>query len=264
MTCADGHHWTGGGGSFLVQGRVRRLRWLWLPVDLLRMVLDHRSMVPVPLTYVSAVVAGGVLGAAFDLVLGWSWWLVAIGFVAALWLFFFASALWGPDPVRRDDVHDVIDPQGVEARQFARLEEAMLTGQLVGFEVANWTGSRTLGGWGGSSHPEQVTLRHDDPERDNTWVSITTRCGRPAAVGLDWRKDHLFEELVRSEEQPPGDLDAEDQHRWHIDQERRIEEAKRVEWSTTTMTIDGTPIPCDVIHRADRWVAVGVSALLCK
>lgn len=208
------------------------------------------------MTYVMAAVIGGVLGGTLDLVLGWPWWLITVGFLAALWLFFFASAVWGPDPIRANHVRDVIDPSGIEAREFARLEEAISTGQLVGMEAAGWTGSRSLGGWGGSSHPEHVTLRHGDPERDNTWVSVTTRCGDRFSIGLDRRKGRLFEKLLRNEEQPPTNLDADSRHRWLIDQRRRIEATKPMKWPTTTLTIDGTVARSDVIQKetdGSRW-----------
>ena len=211
------------------------------------------------MTYVMAAVIGGVLGATLDLVLGWPWWLIAVGLLAAVWLFFFASAFWGPDPIRADHVRDVIDPSGIEAREFARLEEAISTGRLVGMEVAGWTGSRSLGGWGGSSHPEHVTLRHGDPERDNTWVSVTTRCGDRFSIGLDRRKSRLFEELLRNEERPAEDLDVEDLRRRLIDQRSRIKATKPMKWSTTTLTIDGTATRSNVIQRGDCWVAVAVA-----
>ncbi|MFV2000730.1 MAG: hypothetical protein ACC654_10250 [Acidimicrobiia bacterium] len=216
-------------------------------------------MDPVPITYVMAAVIGGVLGATLDLVLGWPWWLIAVGFLAAVWLFFLASAFWGPDPIRSDNVRDVIDPSGIEAREFARLEEAISTGQLLGMEVAGWTGSRSVGGWGGSSHPEHLTLRHGNPETDTAWVSVTARSSERDVARLEWRKDNLFRELLHSEEQPAEGLDVEDLRRWLIEQRRRIEETKPMEWSTTTLAIDGTPIPCDVLHRADRWVAMTVA-----
>ena len=141
-------------------------------------------------------------------------------------------------------------------RQFARLEEAVVLGQLVGLEVTGWTGSQPLGGWGGSSHPEQVALRHGDPERDNTRVSLTTLYDERAVVELDWHKNDLFQKLLRREEQPPKDLDAGDLHRWFIEQKRRIEGREPVKWSSATMTVDGVRVPGDVIHRADRWIAV--------
>ncbi len=212
-----------------------------------------------PVTYVMAAVIGGVVGATFDLVLGWRWWLIAVGFLAAVWLFFFASAFWGPDPIRANHVRDVIDPSGIEARGFARLEEAISTGQLVGMEVADWTGSRSLGVWGRSSHPEHVTLRHGDPERDNTWVSVTTRCGDRFSIGLDRRKVRLFRELLRNEEQPPTNLDVEDLRRWVIDQRRRIEATKPMKWSTTILTIDGTAIRNNGIQKGDRWIAIALA-----
>ncbi|MCZ7534140.1 MAG: hypothetical protein M5U23_12205 [Acidimicrobiia bacterium] len=76
------------------------------------MVSRHRSMQAVPRTYVLAAVVGALLGGLLELLVGWSWWLVALAFMAAVWLFFLSSAFWGPDPVRIDDIRDVIDPQG--------------------------------------------------------------------------------------------------------------------------------------------------------
>jgi hypothetical protein len=258
MTCAHDHQWTGSSRSATLLRPVHR-RWFWLPVGLFRMVYGNRSMEPVPITYVMAAVVGGVLGAALDFVLGWPWWLIAVGFVAAVWLFFFASAFWGQDPIRSDNVRDVIDPSGREAREFARLEETISADQLVGMEVVGWTGSRSLGGWGGSSHPDHVTLRHGNPELDEAWVSVTTRSSERDVARLEWRKDDLFRELLHSEEQPPEGLNVDERHRWLWKQERRIEETKPGEWSTTAMTIDGTVTRSDVIQRGDRWVAVAVA-----
>ncbi len=111
MTCEDGHQWSSGSISSV---RVYRPGhdWAWLPVSLSRMVSRHRSMQAVPRTYVLAAVVGALLGGLLELLVGWSWWLVALAFMAAVWLFFLSSAFWGPDPVRIDDIRDVIDPQG--------------------------------------------------------------------------------------------------------------------------------------------------------
>jgi hypothetical protein len=78
-------------------------------------------------------------------------------------------------------------------------------------------------------------------------------------IASDRRKDRLFRELLRSEEQPAEGLDVEDLRRWPIEQRRRIEETKPMERSTATLTIDGTTTRSDVIQRGDRWVAVVVA-----
>ena len=58
-------------------------------------------MVPVPLTYLLAAAAGVVIGVAAQAAVGWPWWLVAGGFVAAVWLFFLSTAAWGAPENRR-------------------------------------------------------------------------------------------------------------------------------------------------------------------
>src|SRR6266571_4693215 len=72
-----------------------RRGWWSVPVELFRILRRRRTRVPVPATYLVAVVAGALLGVAAQLVLGWPWWLVAAGVVAAVWLFFFSTAFWG-------------------------------------------------------------------------------------------------------------------------------------------------------------------------
>lgn len=258
VVCAHGHHWKGVSRSSTLLRPVRRRRF-WLPVDLLRMVRHNRSMEPVPMTYVMAAAVGGVVGAALDLLLGWPWWVIAGGFIAAVWLLFFASAFWGPDPIRGDDVRDVIDPSGIEAREVARLEEAISAGQLVGMAVHGWTGSRSLGGWGGSSVTKHVTLHHGDPEMDDMWISVRTRSGEKDVTRLSRRKNDLFRQLMRNHEESPEGLGVEEQHQWLQKQERRIEEAKEENWSASTTNIDGTTVRSDVIRRGDRWVAVAVT-----
>lgn len=98
-----------------------RWRWLRVPIELVRVVYRERSMVPVPLMYLVATVAGVGLGVIADVVVGWPWWLVAAAFVAAVWLFFLASALWGPGRSLGDDLWMTIDPVRAQAREFRRL-----------------------------------------------------------------------------------------------------------------------------------------------
>ena len=59
-TCVNGHEWEGGSQSSLYRVRTGGPRWLWLPVELVRVVHRDRSMVPVPLTYVAAAGRRGV------------------------------------------------------------------------------------------------------------------------------------------------------------------------------------------------------------
>lgn len=122
MICVQGHQWPGGGGRTLTYGGSSR-RWVLVPFELARVVYRERSMVPVPLTYLVAALVGIGCGVVADLVIGWPWWLVAGAFVAAVWVFFLASALWGPGRSLGDDLWMVIDPvpgRGTAARSARR------------------------------------------------------------------------------------------------------------------------------------------------
>jgi hypothetical protein len=66
-----------------------------VPVHLFDILRQRRAMIPVPATYLVALVVAAALGVAAQLVLGWRWWLVAAGVVAAVWLVFFSTAFWG-------------------------------------------------------------------------------------------------------------------------------------------------------------------------
>lgn len=258
MTCAQGHQWTGGGRTLIRRGRTGRFRRLLLPVELFRVVRRARSMVPVPLTYLMAILVGGGLGVILNIAVGWPWWLVAVGLFAAVWLFFFASALWGPGRTLGNDLLRVIDPQRARARRINRLEDAVTTGRLVCFEVADWDGSRSIGGWGGSRQPERVTLHHGEPQLDDFWVSIATRSTKHVG-GANRNRDRLIRQLLRTAEgQPPDDLDVVEQHQWRIQQHRRLEETEQPPWSRSVLNVDGHETRCEVARVADRWAAMAV------
>src|SRR5262245_55303819 len=60
-------------------GRVRPAArgWWRVPVELVGILRLRRTMVPVPVSYLVAAVAGTALGVTAQLALGWPWWLVA-------------------------------------------------------------------------------------------------------------------------------------------------------------------------------------------
>jgi hypothetical protein len=80
--------------SFATYAPSRR-GWWSLPIRLVQTLRQHRTMVPVPATYLVAAVVGTALGVAAQLLFGWRWWLPAASLVAAVWLFFASTALWG-------------------------------------------------------------------------------------------------------------------------------------------------------------------------
>lgn len=255
MTCEHGHRWSGSSHMLLSRGRRGRWRWLWLPVELFLVVYRERSMVPVPLTYLMATLIGIGLGVIADVTVGWPWWLVAAGFVAAVWLFFLASALWGPGRPLSDHLWMVIDPARAEERQFQRLAAAVDEGEIVCFEVAGWEGSRSLGGWGGGKRPDRVTLRHGDPHQDSQWVQVTSQIGRDTRVAAC--RDRAGHELLRlGKAEPPDGLDAHELHRWHLQQHQQLPQAAPPTWSRDVISVDGQNQPCDVSRVDDRSAAI--------
>jgi hypothetical protein len=68
--------------SYGVFGATRR-GWWSVPIQLVQALRQRRTMIPVPATYLAATLVGAVVGMAAQLVLGWPWWLVAAGVVAA-------------------------------------------------------------------------------------------------------------------------------------------------------------------------------------
>jgi hypothetical protein len=255
--CVNGHEWEGGSQTTLYRAETGGPRWLWLPVELFRVVHRDRSMVPVPLTYVAAAGVGIVAGVIVDVVVGWPWWQIAVGFVAAVWLVFLSSALWGRGGTLIDDLVRVIDPQRVEAAELARLEAAVAAGRLVCFEVDGWEGSRSLRGWGGGREATSVTLLHGDIERDDSWLSIETRedVGHPDSPGYQ-RRDELVRELLRTQSRPPEGLDIEQIRRWYFEERRRIDQIEPPPWSPVIVRIDGHDVSGDLVETAGSWALV--------
>jgi hypothetical protein len=121
-----------------------------VPIRLLQTLRRHRAMIPIPATYLAAVVVGAALGVAAQLVLGWPWWLVAAAVVAAVWLFFFSTALWGGDPSRSlaTEVLRVVSPGRAIARDHRQQVERFRAATFPVYGLpASWPGLRHVGGW---------------------------------------------------------------------------------------------------------------------
>src|SRR5437867_7443732 len=56
------------------------------PSRVLEVLLRRRTIMPVPATYLMAAATGAALGVVCQFFLHWSWWVVALGFVALVWL----------------------------------------------------------------------------------------------------------------------------------------------------------------------------------
>lgn len=231
-------------------------KWLYIPMDLFRVVRGGRRMDPTPITYVIAGGIGLVLGLGLDWLFGWPWWVVASGFVVVVWLFFLTSAFWDPGSRIGDDLLRVISPDRARARESKRLEEAVASGSLVGFEMPEWEGVTSIVGWGGSPEPQSLTIRHGDPTQGTTWVEVTARTGREAEHAEHWLKDQLVREMMLSQVRRPEGLAIEELHRWHLEQERQLEQVEPPPWTLTQINIGGEPVPGELALIGDQWVAV--------
>jgi hypothetical protein len=143
-----------------------------VPIHLFGILRRRRTMIPVPATYVTAAVVGAALGIAAQLTLGWPWWLVATGVVAAVWLLFFSTAFWGGGGSSRSlatEVLRLVSPARAMARDQREEVERFLAAPFPLYGLpASWPGPRQLGGWaGGGSEGQLVTtaleLGHGDP-----------------------------------------------------------------------------------------------------
>jgi hypothetical protein len=198
---------------------------------------------------------GLILGLILDLAIGWTWWAAAVGFVFLVWLFFLTSALRGP---RIDIGHQllrVINPERAATRDIQRLEDALTSGSLAGYDVMNWEGEKSIGGWGGAPIPRSLTIRHGDFEGEAEWVEVTTHMGDAADTAGDWLQDELERRLLQSQFPPPDDLTVEDFHRWHEQRQRAIENAEPPDWQPALLRVEDEQLPGQIARAGGHWVA---------
>lgn len=255
LTCEAGHTWRAGSFAALTLRHPSRAgKWLRLPLQLFRRARHARTMTPVPVTYLMAAVVGVLLGAAADLTTDFPWWVVAVGFVGAVWVFFMSTAFWGPHRLRRIDVLRMVNPERARAEERAALETAVRTGELPAYAVAGWRGS--LGGWGGGHHDlRSITLRFVDDSNERRWIEVETVSGsRLGPVGL--RKEHLAENLVGRIPDVPQFDRIDEQFIWHRKREHEYEELLRnLAWLPATLVVDGSDVDAEVA-RVDDGIAV--------
>jgi hypothetical protein len=242
-----GHATAAGSVAYL----ARPPGWWSVPVRLAGVVRRRRSRVPVPATYLVAAAAGVVLGAVLQVWLGWPWWLVAVGAVAAVWLLFLSSAFWGGHAGRplATEALLVVDP----ARGMRRERQAMAEWfraapfPLYGLP-ASWTGPRHLGGAGSRQargRPPVVTsltLAHGDPaagQGPQLWVEVRADPGDPGA-GPELRRtladDLRWATAARGDELRGGLADPP--------------------WSAVPLRLDGRPVRFEMLAEGRHWVAL--------
>jgi hypothetical protein len=236
-----------------------------VPIQLVQVLRHHRTMIPVPATYLAATLLGAVVGVAAQLLLGWSWWLVAAGVVAAVWLFFVSTAVWGPggssQPLATDLLRVVRPGLAIERdhRQEAeRFRAAPFP--LYGLPPA-WPGWRHLGGWEGSWTKGQrrpvttaLSLGHGDPlaeEGPQLRVEVRAEGVEPelgTTMGVQSRRQ-LAEDLWLAAA-PPAHDPAE-----HFDQLAAVRRRPDPAWSLVTIPVDGRPVGFWWLTEGRHWVA---------
>lgn len=249
LVCANGHEWERSIGMILFRRSPPVPRWVRLPGELFRTLLAERRMQPTPMTYLLAAGTGLLLGLILDLALGWPWWAVATGFVVFVWLMFLSSAFHGPDLGHR--LLRVLDPVRAAERDRQRLEGALASGSLIGYEVESWDGAKSIGGWSSSPEPHSLTIRHGEYEQAE-WIEVTTQADDEATPAGHWIQEDLERRLIEAQFPFPDDPTIEDLQQ----RQRNIQQAKPPEWQTTSFRVDHQDMPGQIARVGSHWAAL--------
>jgi hypothetical protein len=241
---------------------ARRRGWWSVAVGLVRLLRQRRTMVPAPATYLVAVAAGTVLGAAAQLALGWPWWLVAAAAPAAVWLFFSASAFRGGRRTGRPLATEVlllVDPARGVQRERRAMEAQFRAAPLPLYGLpGSWAGLRHLGGYGHrhakGSGPvvTSMSLAHGDPLAEHgpeLRVEVRADPGEPArtpgatAELRQFLADDLRWSAAVAARQGAG------QGPWSAP------DTPGSAWSEVTIPVDGRPVAFAWLAEGRHWVA---------
>jgi len=246
-----------------VLGAARR-GWWSLPIQLVQVLRHRRTMIPVPATYLVATLVGAVVGVAAQLLLGWPWWLAAAAVVAAVWLFFTSTAVWGAggssQPLTTDLLRVVRPRQAIERDHRQEVERFRAAPfPLYGLPAA-WPGPRYLGGWEGSWAKGQgpvttaLSLGHGDPLAEaGPQLRVEVRAeGVEPELGMTMRvqsRRDLAEELWL-QAAPQAHDPAE-----HVEQLAAGRRRPDPAWSQVTIPVDGQPVGFWWLTEGRHWVA---------
>jgi hypothetical protein len=203
------------------------------------------------MTYVLAAGAGLLLGLMFDLVLGWPWWAVASEFVVLVWLFFLSSAFGGPDNDVGHRLLRVLNPDRASERDRQRLEEALTSGSLIGYEIESWNGVKSIGGWSGSPDPHSLTIRHGEFDEQAEWVEVTTHAGEAADSAGHWIQEDLERRLVEAQFALPDDPTIEDFQQ----RQRHIQQSDPPSWQSASFRVDYEDMQGQIARVGSHWAA---------
>jgi hypothetical protein len=243
---------------------VARRGWWSVPIQLVQALRQRRTMIPVPATYLAATLVGAVVGVAAQLLLGWPWWLVAAGAVAAVWLLFASTAVWGAGGWSQPLVTDllrVVRPRQAIDREYRQEVERFRAAPfpLYGLPAA-WSGWRHLGGWEGSWAGGQrpvttaLSLGHGDPlAEEGPQLRVEVRVERlEPRVGMTMRiqsRRQLAEDLWLAAA-PPAHDPAE-----HFERLAAVRRRPDPTWLQVTILVDGRPVGFEWLTEGRHWAA---------
>ncbi len=247
LRCADGHAWPAPGRAAVMrlQHSPGRLASVLRPLrHVLGAVRHHRGITPTPIIYVVAAGLGLVLGGALHLALGWQWWLVALGLVGSVWLFYASTLFWGPG---RSDLLSLMAPQRAHRRQVRRLRAQIEAGEVIVYGLDNM-GLVSAGGWGSRNERQHsVSLTYGGDER---FASVTTmdRSIDDRPTGLI--RENVADNLVGATgPKPDQSLPPDDFHAWFERQSvANRQRASELRWEKGSIEVDGTQVPADLVR----------------
>lgn len=234
---------------------------------MIRVLLRARLAIPAPWIYLASAATGTLLGLALDETIGWPWWAVTLGSVAAVWTLFLLTGFRGAK--RRSELWssllDAIDPKGASDRWNRRQEEAFRTAPFPLYgPPATWRGLRCLGGgdWGRTgkhAEPTELKLIHGDPE-DAAGAVLRVLVSAELGDRETAREDvlrRLAEDLWQEQHRPPQGLPPERLHEWARARDREVRSRETPPAALVHVLVDGRAIPFDHISEGTAWAAVG-------
>jgi hypothetical protein len=244
---------------------VRAPGWWAVPARLAGVVRRRRSRVPVPRTYVLAAAAGAILGAVAQLVLGWPWWLVAAGVVAAVWLGFLSSAFWGGggDRPLATEALMVVDPRRGLLRALQAMEAQFRAAPLPLYGLAgSWAGPRHLGGYGqrraargGSPVVTSMSLAHGDPLAGHgPQLRVEVRAGFEGPQGPAPEPEAELRELLADDLRWSAAITA-GQGAGPVPWAAPGGGGGETSWSEVSIPVDGHPVAFAWLAEGRHWVA---------
>jgi hypothetical protein len=238
---------------FLTQSHVRGV-----PLRVVRVLKRRRRSQPVPLTYLFAAGVGVLIGIALQFTLGWSWWAVALVFLAGVWLLFASTAFWGRPflgRTMRSELADALDPAGATRRHTAEMERRFRSAPFPLYAPVPAREPRTIGG---SESEERRTVALELVQGGPRPGDDTARGPRIAVeVSLNHRPDlqDLAYELWVRDERPPRGLPPEAIDAWIYERERRLHDRPFPDPETVVIDVDGAPVAFRLVSEGERWAA---------